>query len=41
VARSVNVEDQHGIEAGKPANFLVRDADSLCEAARQRAHAFA
>jgi cytosine deaminase len=36
-ARTLNLEDQYGIEEGKPANFLVLDADSPFEAVRQRA----
>ncbi len=36
-AKTLNVEDQYGIEEGKPANFLVLDADSPFEAVRQRA----
>jgi cytosine deaminase len=36
-AKTLNVMDQYGIEAGKPANFLVLDADSPFEAVRQRA----
>lgn len=40
-ARTLNVEDQYGIEAGKPANFLVLDADSPFEAVRQRAEVLA
>lgn len=36
-AKTFNVEDQYGIEAGKPANFLVLDASSPFEAVRQRA----
>jgi cytosine deaminase len=36
-ARTLNVEDQYGIEAGKPANFLVLDASTPFEAVRQRA----
>src|SRR5574337_1740786 len=36
-AKTLNVEDQYGIEKGKPANFLVLDADSPFEAVRQRA----
>lgn len=40
-AKTLNVEDQYGLEAGKPANFLVLDADSPFEAVRQRADALA
>jgi cytosine deaminase len=40
-ARTLNVEDQYGIEAGKPANFLVLDARSPFEAVRQRADVLA
>jgi len=36
-AKTLNVEDQYGIEQGKPANILVLDADSPFEAVRQRA----
>jgi len=36
-AKTLNVEDQYGIEEGKPANFLVLDADTPFEAVRQRA----
>lgn len=36
-AKTFNMEDQYGIEAGKPANFLVLDARSPIEAVRQRA----
>ena len=36
-AKTLNVEDQYGLEEGKPANFLVLDADSPFEAVRQRA----
>jgi cytosine deaminase len=36
-AKTLNVEDQYGIEADKPANFLVLDADTPFEAVRQRA----
>ena len=31
-AKTLNVEDQYGIEEGKPANFLVLDADTPFEA---------
>lgn len=40
-ARTLNVEDQYGIEEGKPANFLVLDANSPFEAVRQRADVLA
>ncbi len=40
-AKTLNVEDQYGIEEGKPANFLVLDASSPFEAVRQRADALA
>lgn len=40
-AKTLNIEDQYGIEAGKPANFLVLDADSPFEAVRQRADVLA
>lgn len=36
-AKTLSVEDQYGIEVGKPAHFLVLDADSPFEAVRQRA----
>ncbi len=36
-AKTMDVEKQFGIEAGKPAHFLVLDADSPVEAVRQRA----
>lgn len=40
-AKTLNVEDQYGIEVGKPANFLVLDAHSPFEAVRQRADVLA
>jgi cytosine deaminase len=40
-AKTLGVEDQYGLEAGKPANFLVLDADSPFEAVRQRADVLA
>lgn len=40
-ARTLNVEDQYGLQAGKPANFLVLDAHSPFEAVRQRADVLA
>lgn len=36
-ARTLGVEAAYGLEEGKPANFLVLDADSPFEAVRQRA----
>jgi cytosine deaminase len=36
-ARTLHVEDQYGIEVGKPANLIVLDADSQYEAIRRRA----
>ncbi len=40
-AKTLNVEDRYGIEVGKPANFLVLDADTPFEAVRQRADVLA
>ena len=40
-AKTLQVEDQYGLEAGKPANFLVLDATSAFEAVRQRADVLA
>lgn len=40
-AKTLNLEDQYGLEAGKPANFLVLDATSPFEAVRQRADVLA
>lgn len=40
-AKTLQVEDQYGIEVGKPANFLVLDANSPFEAVRQRADVLA
>ena len=40
-AKTLNVEDQYGIEEGKPANFLVLNADTPFEAVRQRADVLA
>lgn len=40
-AKTLNVEDQYGLDAGKPANFLVLDATSPFEAVRQRADVLA
>ncbi len=40
-AKTLNIEDQYGIEVGKPANFLVLDAETPFEAVRQRADALA
>jgi cytosine deaminase len=37
----LNIEDQYGLKEGKPANFLVLDADSPFEAVRQRAEVLA
>jgi cytosine deaminase len=36
-AKTLHVEDQYGIEVGKPANLIVLDADSPYEAIRKRA----
>ncbi len=36
-AKVMQVEDQYGIEAGKPANFIVLDANDAYEAIRERA----
>ena len=36
-AKTLDIEDQYGIEAGKPANFIVLDSDTPFEAVRQRA----
>ena len=36
-AKTLNIEDEYGLDVGKPANFLVLDADSPFEAVRQRA----
>ncbi|MBP8816089.1 MAG: amidohydrolase family protein [Psychrobacter sp.] len=40
-AKTLNIEDQYGIEVGKAANFLVLDADTPFEAVRQRADVLA
>ena len=40
-ATTLNVQDQYGIEEGKPANFLVLDAKTPFEAVRQRADVLA
>ncbi|MEO6825753.1 MAG: cytosine deaminase [Microbacteriaceae bacterium] len=40
-AKTLNVRDQYGIEEGKPANFLVLDAETPFEAVRQRADVLA
>ena len=40
-AKTLNVQDQYGIEEGKPANFLVLDAKTPFEAVRQRADVLA
>ena len=40
-AKTLNVEDKYGIEEGKPANFLVLDANTPFEAVRQRADVLA
>lgn len=40
-AKTLNIEDQYGLDVGKPANFLVLDADSPFEAVRQRADVLA
>ncbi|WP_345889569.1 amidohydrolase family protein [Nitrosomonas sp. GH22] len=40
-AKTLNVEDQYGIEVGKPANFIVLNAKSPFEAVRQRADVLA
>ena len=37
--KTMNLEDQYGLEVDKPANFLVLDADSPFEAVRQRRRA--
>ena len=36
-AKAMHLSDEYGLEAGKPASFLVLDADSAFEAIRQRA----
>ncbi|MCC6678937.1 MAG: cytosine deaminase [Phycisphaerales bacterium] len=40
-AKTLHLEDQYGIEAGKPANFLVLNAETPFEAVRQRADVLA
>lgn len=35
-AKTMNISDQYGIEAGKPANFIVLDAESSFEAVAER-----
>src|SRR5690606_30768085 len=40
-ARALNLQDQYGVEEGKPANFLVLDASSPFDAVRQRANVLA
>ncbi len=40
-AITLAIEDQYGLEAGKPANFIVLDAPSAFEAIRQRADVLA
>lgn len=40
-AKTLNVEDRYGIEAGKPADFLVLNADTPFEAVRQRTEVLA
>ena len=40
-AKTLNIEDEYGLDVGKPANFLVLDADSPFEAVRQRADVLA
>jgi cytosine deaminase len=40
-AKTLNVENQYGIEPGKPANFVVLDASTPFEAVRQRADVLA
>ena len=40
-AKTLNVEAQYGLDVGKPANFLVLDAQSPFEAVRQRADVLA
>ena len=39
--KTMNLEDQYGLEVGKPANFLALDADSPFEVVRQRADVLA
>lgn len=40
-ANILRVNDEHGIEAGKPANFIVLDAQGAYEAIRERAEVLA
>lgn len=40
-AKTLNIEDQYGLEVGKPAHFLVLDAHTPFEAVRQRADVLA
>jgi len=36
-AKTLHIENQYGIEAGKPANFIVLDAENEYEAIRKQA----
>ncbi len=40
-AKTLNIEEEYGLEVGRAANFLVLDADSPFEAVRQRADVLA
>ena len=40
-AKTMNIDDQYGLEKGKPANFIVLDAPTPFEAVRQRADVLA
>lgn len=40
-AKTLHIQDEYGLEAGKPANFLVLDAPNNFEAVRQRASVLA
>lgn len=40
-AKTLNIADEYGLDVGKPANFLVLDADNPFEAVRQRADVLA
>lgn len=40
-AKTLNIEEEYGLEEGKPAHFLVLDANSPFEAVRQRAEVLA
>lgn len=40
-AKTLNIQDEYGLEVGKAANFLVLDADTPFEAVRQRADVLA